>query len=80
MSNQIKNFKNAYEQRQQVLGDKTAYNNQKYVNKAIEILNQQLDYNKQNVALVMKAIIDKEKVLKEFSNIFNKDYAQYLKK
>jgi len=67
MSNQIKNFKNAYEQRQQVLGDKTTYNNQKYVSKAIEILNQQLDYNKQNVALVMKAIIDKEKVLKNLA-------------
>ena len=79
-SNQIKIFKNAYEQRQQTLGDKSTYNNQKYVNKAIEILIQQLNNNKQNIALVMKAIIDKEKVLKEFSNVFNKDYAQYLKK
>ena len=76
----IKNFKNAYELRQQALGDKTTYNNQKYVNKAIEILNQQLDYDKHKVALVMKHIIDKEKVLKEFSNIYNKDYAQYIKK
>ena len=50
-----------YEVRQQALGDKTTYNNQKYVSKAIEILNQQLDYNKPNVALVMKTIIDKER-------------------
>ena len=81
-SNAIKNFKNAYEQRQQVLGDNTTYNNQKYVDKAVAILEQQFDYDKQKVALVMKYMIDKNpsNIVTEFNKKYMKDYAQYIKK
>ena len=80
-SNQLKNFKNAYELWKRDKGDKSTFNTVKSANEAINLLEDKLQHNKQNVAIVMKSIIDTNpRVLKEFKDRYEKEYDKYLRK
>ena len=79
-SNQIKNFKNAYELSKRDKSDKLTYNNENDVEEAINILEDQLK-NKQNVAIVIKSIIENNtRIFKEFNERYDREYRQYLSK
>ena len=79
-SNPIKNFKNAYEQWKRDKGDKSTFNNKKYVEEAVNILEAQLK-NKQDVAIVMKSRIENNtRIFKEFNERYDREYRQYLSK
>ena len=79
-TNVVKNFKNAYEERQRTLGDRSTYNNQKFADKAVEILEEATNNNRAAVPLIMKHVIENNErnIIKEFSNKYLKEYAKSL--
>ena len=79
-SNDVKNFKNAHEQRQKEKGINVTFTNQKFTDQAIEILEQSLNNDKHKIALVMDNIIknNQNNIFKEFVTKYNRDYAKYL--
>ena len=55
--------------------------NKRYVTKAVEILEEELNNDKPSIALAMKYIIEENpSVFKGFKDVYNDKYAQYLKK
>ena len=76
-----KNFKNAYEQWKRDKGDKSTFNNKKYVEEAIDILEDKLQNNKEHIAIVMKSIIDNNsKLFTGFNERYLQQYAKYYPK
>ena len=66
---------------QEVEGDCRTYDVKGYINKAVEILGEELNNDNRGIAIAMKYIIDNNpNVLKRFKDIYKKQYAQYLKK
>ena len=65
----------------EVEDDKRSFNNDGYVDKAVEILEKELNNDKPSIALAMKHIIEKNpKALVGFEKTYKNQYAQYLKK
>ena len=64
-----------------VEGERKTYDVNEYINKAIEILKEELNYDKHNVAMAMNYITENNlKALERFKDRFNDEYARYLKK
>ena len=65
----------------EVENDKRTFNNLGYVDKAVEILGNELNNNKRAMAIAMEHIIDKNpNVYAEFKKIYENQYVDYLKK
>ena len=80
-SSSNKNFKNAYEKWKRDKGDKSTFNNKKYVEEAIDILEDKLHNNKEHIAIVMKSIVDNNtKVFTGFNERYLQQYAKYYPK
>ena len=77
-----KTFKdNFVEYAQKEENDKRTYNNDTFITKAVEILEKELNNDKPSIAMAMKYIIEKNlNTLVGFKNIYNSQYAWYLKK
>jgi len=75
-----KNFKNAFVEDWIKKGDKYTYENKRYVDKAIDILEEEIK-GKEEIAKAMGYIIKRngKKMFVEFEKSFMKDYAHYLK-
>ena len=81
-SNEVKNFKNAFIENLRNVGDKSTYDDKRFVNKAIELLEETANQNKEIVAIVMRTFLDIEgdKINAEFKRRYAKDYEKYLPK
>ena len=79
-TNEIKNFKNAFAENQRNAGDRSTYDDKKFVSKAIEILEETANQNKEIVAIVMRRFLDVEEknISAEFKKRYTKDYERYL--
>jgi len=65
----------------EVENDRRTFNNDGYVDKAVEIIEKELNNDKPNIALAMKHILEKnQKTLAGFEKIYRSQYADYLKK
>ena len=79
-TNEIKNFKNAFAENQRNAGDRSTYDDKRFVSKAIEILEETANHNKEIVAIVMRRFLDVEEknISAEFKKRYTKDYERYL--
>ena len=79
-TNEIKNFKNAFAENQRNAGDRSTYDDKRFVSKAIEILEETANQNKEIVAIVMRRFLDVEEkdISAEFKRRYTKDYEKYL--
>jgi hypothetical protein len=76
-SSALKAFKDTFLENQRIKGDTLTYNNQKYTNKAVEVLRDTVGDDPQKVAIMMKHIIDKypNNIYKEFKTKYTNGYA-----
>ena len=81
-SHNVKAFKHTFVENQKQQGDTSTYNNPKFVNKAVEILQDALGNDPQKVASMMKHIIDKypNNIYKEFKTKYTNEYANLVPK
>ena len=79
-TNEIKNFKNAFAENQRNSGDRSIYDDKRFVTRAIEILEETANQNKEIVAIVMRRFLDVEEknISAEFKRRYAKDYERYL--
>ena len=79
-TNEVKNFKNAFIENLRNSGDKSSYDDKRFVGKAIEILEETANQNKEVVAIVMRRFIDveRDKINAEFKRRYAKDYEKYI--
>ena len=79
-TNEIKNFKNAFAESQRNAGDRSTYDDKRFVTRAIEILEETANQNKEIVAIVMRRFLDVEEknISAEFKRRYTKDYEKYL--
>ena len=79
-TNEIKNFKNAFVENLRNAGDRSTYDDKRFVSEAIKILEETANQNKEIVAIVMRRFLDVEEknISVEFKRRYTKDYERYL--
>ena len=79
-TNEIKNFKNAFVENLRNAGDKSTYDDRRFVSEAIKILEETANQNKEIVAIVMRRFldVDGDKINTEFKRRYAKDYEKFL--
>ena len=72
----VASFKNNFENYARDAGDKRTFNNKWYANKALEILQEELNNDNATIAFVMRDLLNNNSsALADFKDLYNKYYA-----